>query len=106
ETTADIGGTLDMTVPVFVGITDVDDGQRLARLDPPLDLFGTLLGHDLPCLGNHLLERLHWVDVTSIPVRRKSRVREPDWRFARSVGGFCVSGILRRGEVIDQNDRR
>src|SRR3989442_561329 len=62
EPTADIGGTVDVAVPVFVGVTDVDHGQRLAGFDPPLDLLGALLGHGLPCLGDHLLERLHRAD--------------------------------------------
>src|SRR6185369_16672285 len=44
---------------VLVGVTDVDDGDRLPGGQPPLQVRGSLLRHDGASLCEHSLERLH-----------------------------------------------
>ncbi len=56
---ADVGRGLDEAVAILVGIADVDEHQRLARVDPLLDLGRALLGNHRPGLRQHLLERFH-----------------------------------------------
>ena len=59
EAAADIRGGLDVAVAVLVGIADIDEHERLLGVDALLDVRRALLGHHLPGLGQHLLERLH-----------------------------------------------
>src|SRR6185436_15535712 len=59
EAAADVGGRLDVALTVLVGVTDVDDGDRLPGGQPPLQVRGSLLRHDGASLCEHFLERLH-----------------------------------------------
>jgi hypothetical protein len=59
EAAADIGRGVDRSVPILVGVADVHDHHRLARVEALLELGGWLLGDDLPRFAQHVFQRLH-----------------------------------------------
>src|SRR5438093_9747010 len=65
---ADVRREFQMAVAELVGVTHVDDGQLLPRREALGDFGRARFGHDLPRLGEHLLQRLHDSDITPFPV--------------------------------------
>ena len=62
-----------MTVAVLVGVAHVNDDDLFAGGQTAGDLGRPLLGDDLPCIREHVLQRFHRLDlnITAIPGRFK-----------------------------------
>ncbi len=64
-----------MAVAILVGVAHVNDDELFAGGETVGDVRRAFLGDDLPRLGEHVLERFHWFDITAIPGRFKGDAR-------------------------------